>query len=151
MDAGMEITGRAAAGRWRAGEAGMADIPGTHLDLLQTDVGILATIGPDGTPQVTAIWFLYDADGKIKLSLNNTRRKLKNLQANPKCTFFILDRKNPQRTLEIRAQAEIIPDREYEFADKVGRKYKADLRTIDPPGQYRYQVVLEPLKVNTHA
>lgn len=128
----------------------MAAIPETHADLLQTDVGILATVGRGGGPQVTAVWFLYD-DGKIKLSLNNTRQKLKNLQANPGCAFFILDRKNPQRTLEIRARAEILPDPDYAFAGKIGRKYQTDLRAIDRPGQYRYQVVLQPLKVNTHA
>jgi hypothetical protein len=81
--------------------------------------------------------------------LNNSRQKLKNLQRDPQCTLFILDPKNPYRTLEIRAQAEVTPDPNYEFADTLGKKYdNADLRTMDQPGQSRYVVTLEPLKYN---
>jgi Pyridoxamine 5'-phosphate oxidase len=73
----------------------MIDIPDSHKDLLNTGVALLATIGKKGFPQVTALWFLFDeADGLVKISLNTTRQKLKNLQANPKCTFFILDTSN---------------------------------------------------------
>jgi PPOX class probable F420-dependent enzyme len=126
----------------------MITVPESHRDLLQTDVAILATIGRSGYPQVTALWFLLDDDGQVKLSLNNTRQKLKNLQAHPDCTLFILDRKNPARTLEIRARAELIPDRDYAFAAKLGAKYGADLRAMERPGEFRYQVVLTPRKVN---
>jgi hypothetical protein len=38
-----------------------------------SDVAVLATIGPDGYPQVTATWFLFDDDGTIKLSLERAR------------------------------------------------------------------------------
>ena len=65
-------------------------------------------------------WFLFDDDGTLKLSLNSTRQKVKNLQAHPECTFFILDTANPYRTLEVRARAEITPDPDYAFAKKLG-------------------------------
>lgn len=123
-------------------------IPETHRDLLQTNVAILATIGRDGYPQVTAIWFLQDEYGLLKLSLNTSRQKVKNLQAHPECTLFILDCANPLRTLEIRARAELTPDQNYAFADKVGRKYGADLRRMDRPGESRVVVTLHPVKVN---
>lgn len=122
--------------------------PETHRDLLESDVAILATNGQDGYPQVTALWFLFDEDGTVKLSLNTTRQKLKNLQARPECTFFILDRANPYRTLEIRGRAELSPDPDYVFADKLGRKYGVDLRQIDRPGEQRVVVTLRPIKVN---
>ncbi|MGB7539884.1 MAG: PPOX class F420-dependent oxidoreductase [Anaerolineales bacterium] len=111
----------------------MDTFPQTHKDLLRTDVAVLATVGPKGFPQVTALWFLWDDDGGVKLSLNTTRQKTRNLQAHPECTLFILDRANPQRTLEIRARAEISPDKDYAFADKLWMKYGADLRKIDRP------------------
>ena len=38
----------------------MTAIPDTHRDLLNSAVGVLATLGPDGQPQVTALWFLFD-------------------------------------------------------------------------------------------
>lgn len=48
----------------------MITFPETHHDLLQTNVAMLATIGRNAYPQVTAIWFLLDDDGMIRLSLN---------------------------------------------------------------------------------
>jgi PPOX class probable F420-dependent enzyme len=127
----------------------MPTIPESHQDLLQAPVGVLATNGSDGQPQVSALWFLYD-EGKIKLSLNNSRQKVRNLQRDPRCTLFILDPHNPYRTLEIRARASLTPDPKYEFANKVGKKYdNADLRGMDQPGQSRFIVTLEPFKYNT--
>jgi PPOX class probable F420-dependent enzyme len=127
----------------------MATFPESHQDLLNAGVGVLATIGQDGYPQVTAVWFLFD-EGTLKLSLNTTRQKVKNLQANPKCTFFILDPANPYRTLEIRARAELTPDPDYTFAKKLGAKYGgADLKANDRPGETRVVVSLQPVKMNT--
>jgi PPOX class probable F420-dependent enzyme len=128
----------------------MTTFPGSHADLLQSDVAILATIGQDGFPQVTALWFLLDRDGQVKLSLNTSRQKVRNLQAHRECTFFLLDRANPARTMEIRALADISPDKDYVFADALGKKYGADLRKMDRPGESRVVVALRPVKVNTH-
>jgi PPOX class probable F420-dependent enzyme len=127
----------------------MTTIPETHKDLLAADVAMLATQGQDGYPQVTALWFLLDDDGLIKLSLNMSRQKTKNLEQHPECSFFVLDRANPYRTLEIRATAEITPDDDYAFADKLAAKYGGmDLRTMDGPGQRRVVVVLRPVKIH---
>ena len=128
----------------------MAPFPESHKDLLKADVATLATIGNDGYPQVTALWFLFDDDETIKLSLNTTRQKVKNLQAHPECTLFILDSTNPYRTLEVRARAQIAPDVNYAFAKKLGAKYGgADISTNDKPGETRVVVSLQPIKVNT--
>jgi PPOX class probable F420-dependent enzyme len=126
----------------------MAELPESHRDLLRTTVATLATVGASGFPQVSAIWFLYDDDGTIRLSLNTARQKVKNLQANPLCTLFIMDPASPQRTLEIRARAEIRPDPDYAFADTLGKKYGgADLRTRDKPGETRVAIALHPTRV----
>jgi PPOX class probable F420-dependent enzyme len=128
----------------------MTTFPESHQDLLKADVAILATNGRDGYPQVTAIWFLFDEDGVLKLSLNTARQKVKNLQAHPECTLFILDPATPYRTLEVRARAEITPDPDYTFAKKLGAKYGGvDLSTNDRPGETRVLVTLHPVKVNT--
>lgn len=128
----------------------MTSFPESHRDLLQAQVATLATSGPDGYPQVTALWFLLDEDGTLKLSLNAARQKVKNLQAHPECTLFVLDAANPYRTMEIRAHAEILPDADYTFAKKLGTKYGgADLSAHDHPGETRVVVVLQPVKVNT--
>lgn len=126
------------------------DIPDSHKDLLTTPVGVLTTNGTDGFPQVSALWYLYDDDGALRLSLNSTRQKVKNMQRRPEVTFFVLDPANPYRTLEIRARAEINEDPDGAFALKLGKKYGGvDVRDNDRPGERRVVVTLHPVKVNT--
>lgn len=124
----------------------MRDIPDTHRDLLDNEVAALSTIGDDGFPQATMVWFLHQ-EGRIKLSLNTARKKTRNLQRRPECALLLVDRENPYRYLEIRARVRIDPDDDYEFADAVGRKYGTDLRTRDLPGESRVVVTLEPVRV----
>jgi PPOX class probable F420-dependent enzyme len=102
-------------------------IPQSHLDLLDNDVATLATIGVDGRPQLTEVWFLAE-EGVPRLSLNTARQKVKNLSENSACCLFILDLANTYRYLEIRGDAEMRPDDDYAFADRVGAKYQADRR-----------------------
>jgi PPOX class probable F420-dependent enzyme len=125
----------------------MPQIPASHRDLLDAEVATLATIGPDGRPQLSEVWFLADGD-TIRVSLNTARQKTKNLQANPAANLFVLDVAMPYRYLEIRGDAEITPDDDYAFADRVGAKYNADLRVHDKPGQSRVVVTIHPTRVN---
>ena len=127
----------------------MSTFPTSHQDLLASPIATLSTVGADGYPQVTALWFLQDDDGVVKLSLNTARQKVKNLREHPECTLFIIDSTNPLRTLEIRANTEITPDPDYIIADKVGRKYGVDVRNFDQPGAQRVVVTLHPTKINT--
>jgi PPOX class probable F420-dependent enzyme len=122
-------------------------IPESHRDLLQAEVATLATIGPDGRPQQTVIWFLEE-EGDVALSINTSRQKVKNLIVNPHCSLLILDRENSFLYLEIRGDAEISPDDEYTFASKVGEKYSADLRGFDAPGDSRVVVRIRTSQVN---
>jgi PPOX class probable F420-dependent enzyme len=111
-------------------------------------VATVATVGPDGRPQVSAVWFLND-DGTVKVSLNVARQKTKNLTANPAVTVFILDPANPARYLEIRGDATLEPDDDYAFADRLGAKYGgADLRAMDGPDGRRVVVSVDPVRIN---
>ncbi|HEY4611345.1 MAG TPA: pyridoxamine 5'-phosphate oxidase family protein, partial [Ilumatobacteraceae bacterium] len=85
----------------------------------------------------------------VRVSLNTSRQKTKNLKANPAATLFILDPANPARYLELRGDAQVAPDDDYAFADQVGAKYGGvDLRTMDQPGQSRVVVTIAPVRVN---
>jgi PPOX class probable F420-dependent enzyme len=126
--------------------AGMTLFPESHKDLLNAEVASLATIGRDGYPQVTELWFLYD-DGELKLSLSTSRVKTRNLRRDPRCALLVLDLANPQRYLEVRGDAKIESDDDYTFARKLGAKYNADLKGYDPPGESRVAVTIEPRNV----
>lgn len=125
----------------------MPAIPASHADLLEGQFATLATIGPDGRPQLSEVWFLTE-DGTVTISLNTARQKTKNLMANPAATVFLLDLAVPYRYLEIRGEAGISADNAYTFAAKVGAKYGADLRVHDEPGQSRVKVTISPVRVN---
>lgn len=125
----------------------MADIPESHRDLLDAQILTLATIDPAGRPQLTPVWFLTE-NGVPRISINTVRKKVRNLRQNPACSAYILDLANPYRYLEIRGEAEIEPDDDYAFADRLGAKYGADVRTMDGPGESRVVVSVRPVRVN---
>ena len=122
------------------------EIPESHRDLLGAQVGVLGTIGVSGRPQLSATWFLADGD-TVQISLNTSRQKVKNLQADPKVSFLILDPGNPYRYVELRGDAEISPDDDYAFASRVGAKYGDNLRDRDKPGETRVVVTIRPARV----
>jgi PPOX class probable F420-dependent enzyme len=126
----------------------MPTIPESHRDLLDAQVASLSTIGPDGRPQVSALWFLAEGD-TITLSLNTARQKTKNMLARPAATLFVLDITNPARYLEVRGDVRIEPDDDYEFATRLGAKYGMDdMRVLDQPGEHRVAVTIEPSQIN---
>jgi PPOX class probable F420-dependent enzyme len=123
------------------------DFPDSHSDLLDARFATLATIGKDGGPQLTEVWFLFE-DGEVKTSLNDSRLKTRNLAARPRCSLFILDLGNPFRYVDVRGTARIEPDDDYAFADRLGAKYGgADLREHDGPGEKRVIVTIAPANV----
>jgi PPOX class probable F420-dependent enzyme len=125
----------------------MANFPDSHRDLLDGQVATLATIGGNGLPQLTEVWFLHD-DGELKISLNESRLKTRNLRKRPQCSLLLLDLTNPYRYLEVRGNAKIEPDDDYSFARRFGAKYAgADLSEHDGPGESRVVVTIEPANV----
>jgi PPOX class probable F420-dependent enzyme len=127
----------------------MADnsVPDSHRDLLEGEFLTLATVGEDGYPQVSEVWFLIE-EGQVAMSLNTRRQKVKNLETEPACAVLLLDLQNPYRYLEIRGTAVVAPDDDRAFAERVGAKYDADLREHDAPGDRRVIVRVVPVHVN---
>lgn len=127
----------------------MPTIPPSHRDVLQSSQVVnLATIGPNDEPQVTALWFLFEGD-TLRMSINTSRQKLKNLRRNPACSAFFMDPASPYRTIELRGTVEIEDDPDYTFADKVGAKYGSEMRQMDKPGESRAMVTLAVESVHT--
>ncbi len=125
----------------------MVSIPESHRDLLDAPFATLATIGPDGRPQLSEVWFLSEGD-TVAISLNTSRQKTKNLERQRQCSLLIVDLAEPYRYLEIRGDAELAPDDDYAFADRVGAKYQSDLRQHDGPGERRVVVRIRPHRVH---
>ena len=127
----------------------MNALPDSHLDLLDTPgVASLSTLGSDGYPQVTAIWYLRDGD-RIVTSLTTDRQKVKNAMRHPQVTLFVIDPGNPFRTLEVRGDLAIAPDPELATMRRVVAHYGADFDTFQAPRENRVAVTITPHHVVT--
>jgi PPOX class probable F420-dependent enzyme len=124
----------------------MTTFPDSHREFLDFPVASLTTIGGDGIPQSTLIWFLHD-EGELRMSLNKSRLKTKNLLKRPQVSLLILDFSDPMRYLEVRGTAKVEDDPDKAFAGKVGAKYGADLAAYDGPGEERVMVTIEPKNI----
>jgi PPOX class probable F420-dependent enzyme len=101
-----------------------ANIPDKYLDLFQKKAfANLATLMPDGSPQVTPVWVDYDGNHVIVNSARG-RQKDKNMQRNAKVALSILDPDNPYRYLEVRGKVDEITEQGAEtHIDKMAKKY----------------------------
>jgi PPOX class probable F420-dependent enzyme len=125
------------------------DIPASHADLLdEPNTAVLTTVGADGLPQSTAVWFLVDDDGVLKTSVLTNRQKYRNLARNPKATLFVLDPANPFRTLEVRATVELSPDPDKALLPRFAARYSTPVEVLDQPGE-RATVSFTPQHVVT--
>lgn len=128
----------------------MTTFPDSHLDLLdQPRVGSLSTLGADGYPQVTAIWFLRVGD-TIVTSLTTPRQKHKNIVRHPQATLFVIDAANPYRTIEIRGDVTSVDDPELATLRAVIAHYGADFDTFPAPKENRRTVTITPHRVVTN-
>ncbi|HET6847126.1 MAG TPA: PPOX class F420-dependent oxidoreductase [Anaerolineales bacterium] len=78
--------------------------PASHADLLEDKTrayAYLATIMPDGTPQVTPVWFNTDGDC-ILINTAKGRVKDKNMRARPGVALVIADPRDTLRYVQIR-------------------------------------------------
>ncbi len=87
-----------------------SNIPDQYLDLFQKRAfGNLATLMPDGSPQVTPVWIDFDGTHVLVNSARG-RQKDKNMQKNARVAISILDPDNPYRYLEVRGTVDAITE-----------------------------------------
>jgi PPOX class probable F420-dependent enzyme len=100
--------------------------PEKYLDLFKDETKaflFLATTMPDGSPQVTPVWF--DNDGEhILINTNEGRVKDLNMKARPKVAMVIQDPSTPYRYLQVRGEVvEITREGANEHINKLSLRY----------------------------
>jgi len=124
----------------------------SHPRLTEDQVALLrekvlahvATIMPDGSPQVTPVW--VDTDGEAVL-FNTAKGRLKhrNLSRDPRVAISITDRNDDYRTVVIRGRAELIDEGADELIDRLAKKYRGlDRYPFRQPGEERVTVRVVP-------
>jgi PPOX class probable F420-dependent enzyme len=99
-------------------------IPDQYLDLFKKKAfANLATLMPDGSPQVTPVWVDFDGTHVLVNSARG-RQKDKNMQKNGRVALSILDPDNPYRYLQIMGKvADITEEGADAHIDKMAKKY----------------------------
>ncbi len=109
----------------------------------------LATVNPDGTPQVTPTW--VDTDGKfILVNTAIGRVKQRNVKKNPNVALAITDQNNPYNLVVIRGKVvdQLTGRVAEEHIDKMSKKYRGiDKYPNRSPGEQRVILKIEPTRV----
>ena len=126
-------------------------IPESYRDLFQKKAfAHLATIMPDGTPQVTPVWCDYDGT-YIRITSAKGRVKDHNMRRNPQVALEIMDPDNPYRYLAVRGHvAEITESGADAHIDMLAKKYLGEERhPYGRPGEVRVLYKIQPDRVSS--
>ncbi|MFJ6215309.1 PPOX class F420-dependent oxidoreductase [Streptomyces sp. NPDC092296] len=124
----------------------MSVIPDSHQDLLQRPLfAHLATIRPNGTPQVNPMWFSWDGE-YLYFTNTRTRYKYRNVTANPEVACSVNDPEQPYRYLEIRGVVERIDgDPSGAFFLTLADRYGMHLDGPPHDAEHRVVYVVKPV------
>ncbi|MDN3259689.1 PPOX class F420-dependent oxidoreductase [Streptomyces sp. CSDS2] len=110
----------------------------------------VATVQPDGSPQLSPVWVARDGDD-ILFSTTVGRRKERNLRRDPRVTVLLQPFDAPYTYAEIRGTAEITTEGGQELIDELSRKYTgkdyADFNPASKEDAQRVVVRITPRKV----
>jgi PPOX class probable F420-dependent enzyme len=125
----------------------MAEIPERGREILaKRSIGNIATLMPDGSPQVTPVWVDLDGDDII-VNTKEGRLKPRNLRRDPRVAISVPD---PDETvaLIVRGTAELTGEGAWEHADRLAQKYlDADAFPYHQPGDERVLIRIHPERV----
>jgi PPOX class probable F420-dependent enzyme len=127
-----------------------AQIPDKYKDLFDKPAfGVLATLMPDGQPQVTPVWVDFQ-DGHVIVNSAKGRQKDKNIERDPRVTITLIDPQNPYRYVEIRGKvAEATEKDAATHIDKMAKKYLGkDKYPFAQAGEVRVMYKIAPTKVS---
>ena len=123
-----------------------AVIPEQYKDLFsKRTFASLATLMPDGRPQVTPVW--CDFDGQhVLINSAKGRQKDRNMRRDPRVSLALVDVDNPYRYLEIRGQVvEVTEEGADAHIDRMTKKYlDKDKYPFRQPGEVRVIYKIEP-------
>jgi PPOX class probable F420-dependent enzyme len=117
----------------------MAEFPANYLDLANTKIAFaaIATLMPDGTPQVTPVWFDL-TDGMIRVNTAKGRVKAQNMQEGSAVALSIVDPDNPYRYVQVRGRViKATTDGAADHIEALAHKYMGKPYPFWTPGQER--------------
>ena len=130
----------------------MVAIPTEFKDLLEQKVALanLATAMPDGSPQVTPVWFDYKG-GVIRVNSAKGRVKSRNMAEGARVALAIVDPDNLYRYIQIRGRvARVTESGADAHIDSLAKKYLGqDKYPYRREGEVRVMFEIEPTATHT--
>jgi PPOX class probable F420-dependent enzyme len=127
-------------------------IPEKYLDLFteKKPLAHLATLMPDGSPQVTPVWFDYEG-GKIRVNTARGRVKARNMVEGARVALSIVDPENPYRHVQVRGTVtHVTEDGADAHIDSLAKKYLGqDKYPFRQPSEVRILCTITPASVAT--
>lgn len=126
-------------------------IPDSHKNFFEKPiVANLATLMPDGRPQVNPVWCDYDGT-YVRVNTGQGRQKDKNLRDRTFATLLLVDPQNPFSWIEVRGRvAEINTEEADAHIDRLTKKYLGqDKYPHRQEGEIRVMYKIEPERVVT--
>jgi PPOX class probable F420-dependent enzyme len=93
--------------------------------LLGKNIGSLAILTEDGSPEVTPVW--VDWDGKyVLVNTLQSRAKPRHIERDPRVEIAVVDSENPYQHVRIKGRAELVEEGAEEHIDKLSKKYTGE-------------------------
>lgn len=110
--------------------------------------GHLATLEPDGYPQVTPVWIDVD-DQHILINTAKGRKKVRNVERDPRVSVEVVEHENPYSMLSVKGKVVgMTTDGADDHIDAMAKKYLGqDSYPFRKEGEVRLILRIDPEKV----
>lgn len=109
----------------------------------------VATVMPDGSPQITQVWVDTDGD-HILINTSERRQKVRNVRRDPRVAVNVVDPKNAWRIASVRGRVvEVTTEGADDLIDRLAFKYIGQEKYPSrQPGEVRVTLKIAPEKIN---
>ena len=116
----------------------------------EANIGHLATVMPDGSPQVTPLWVDFDGE-HILVNTAEGRQKPRNIRRDPRVAISITRKESPYTYAQVRGRVvEVTREGAEEHIDRLAKKYLGrDKYPWRQPGERRIILKIEPEHVSS--
>lgn len=110
--------------------------------------GHLATLEPDGSPQVTPVWIDVDGD-YILINTSKGQKKVRNVERDPRVSVEVVEQENPYSMLSVQGTVvDVTSDGADAHMDSLSKKYLGqDSYPFRKEGEERVILRIQPEKV----
>lgn len=130
-----------------------AEISESSRKILEgSSLGILTTIRhKDGLPSSNPVGYVWDGE-RVGISTIASRVKYRNILADPRVAFCVIDANDHTRYVELRGRATLEPDPDRSFLNRQFRRQSGGQDAppdLDPPDERRFVIWIHPEQVSS--